>query len=85
MRIWLLCGHDSGKCIRLHNKDKSTNGFRNYVATWWPLNPSPPPEQLEGMHKRILEKEAAGESSKEPTNGTSDMPKVKVESNSVAV
>lgn len=58
---------------------------RNYVATWWPLNPSPPPQQLEDMHRRILEKEAAEESSKEPTNGVSDVPKIKVESNSVTV
>jgi hypothetical protein len=58
---------------------------RNYVSTWWPLNPSPPPQQLEDMHRRILEKEAAGEPSKEPTNGTSDTPKIKVESKSVAV
>ena len=45
---------------------------RKYVTNFWPLDPSPAPETLEKMHKRILEKEIENDNEKSTpkTNGT---------------
>jgi chromodomain-helicase-DNA-binding protein 1 len=51
--------------------------FRTYVAGFWPLDPSPPASQLEGMYKKILkaENEKPASASGTPTaNGTSSHP-----------
>jgi chromodomain-helicase-DNA-binding protein 1 len=65
------------------------DSFWGYVATFWPLDPSPPGGQLDGMYKRIVEKaketteEAAGAAGAggPVTNGTStpSTPAIKVE------
>ena len=53
MRL-LLCDLDFGKLSHRLLVLLTNTLIRNYVATFWPLDPSPPGSQLEGMYVRIL-------------------------------
>ena len=47
-----------------------TNENRDYVAGFWPLEPSPPGSQLQSMYGKILKKMAETDGEASTANGT---------------